>query len=86
MGTDVTIKSFDDMLYRRFKAEAIRRGLTVKDAIAEAMHLWIHYTQKSRPRDIIRIEKAIADIEQTRTPSGAWSGVDEIRRWREQRK
>jgi len=86
MVTDVTIKSFDVMLYRRFKAEAIRRGLTVKDAIAEAMHLWIHYLQQTHPRDIIRIRNAIADIERTRTSSGKWSAVEEIRRWRENQK
>ena len=59
MGTDVTIKSFDDMLYRRFKAEAIRQGKTVKEAIAEAMQMWIRDLQRTTPRDIIRIRNAM---------------------------
>ena len=86
MVTDVTIKSFDEMLYRRFKAEAIRQGKTVKEAVAEAMQLWIQDLQRNTPRDTIRIQKAIAELERTRTPSGEWSAVEEIRQWREGRK
>lgn len=37
----ITIKNIDEKLYQEFKAEAIRRGLRVSDAINEAMREWL---------------------------------------------
>ncbi|MCD6515325.1 MAG: hypothetical protein J7L07_10415 [Candidatus Odinarchaeota archaeon] len=37
----ITIKNIDEKLYQEFKAEAIRQGLRVSDAINEAMREWL---------------------------------------------
>lgn len=85
MEQDITVKRFDPLLYRRFKAQAIQRGLTVRQAIAEAMRLWIETDQRIRPRDAQQMQHAIQHMDKTRTPSGTWSAVEELRRWRERR-
>lgn len=85
MEQDITVKRFDPILYRRFKAQAIQRGLTVRQAIAEAMQLWIETDQRIRSRDALQMQHAIQHMDRTRTASGTWSAVAELRRWRERR-
>ena len=85
MEQDITVKRFDPVLYRRFKAQAIQRGLTVRQAIAEAMQLWIETDQRLRSRDALQMQQAIQHMDRTRTASGPWSAVEELRRWRERR-
>jgi len=38
---DVIIRGVDEDLYREFKAEASRRGMKLREALSEAMRLWI---------------------------------------------
>ena len=42
----ITIKKVDEKLYKEFKAEAIRSGLRVSDALNEAMREWLARRKK----------------------------------------
>ena len=37
----ITIKNINEKLYQEFKAEAVRRGMRISDAINEAIAEWI---------------------------------------------
>jgi plasmid stability protein len=47
---NVTLRNFDDKLYRELKAEAARDGLTVVEALAQAVSVWltVHTHKKNR--------------------------------------
>ena len=80
----VTIKELDENVFRNFKAEAIRRGLKIGEATAEAFRLWILFKRQGRVRDRTRMSRAAKHMDELRkkSPEG-WSGVEEIRKWRE---
>ena len=39
-GVNVVVKGFPDESWRRFKARAVSKGLTVKEALEEALEKW----------------------------------------------
>ncbi len=39
--SSVTIRGIDDEIYRKFKALAALRGISIREALEEAMLLWI---------------------------------------------
>jgi len=87
MSTSVTIKDMDDNVFRNFKAEAIRHGLKLSEAASEAFRLWIMFKKFGRVRDKDRMLNAAGDMDDLRKKSlKGWSGVEEIRKWRESRR
>ncbi|MFQ6074634.1 MAG: hypothetical protein ACE5Z5_00670 [Candidatus Bathyarchaeia archaeon] len=83
----VTIKDVDEGVFRNFKAEAVRHGLRMGEAASEAFRLWIAFKRCGRVRDRRRMLRAAEDMDGLRKKSArGWSGVEEIRRWREQRR
>lgn len=83
----MTIKEMDENVFRNFKAEAIRHGLKIGEATTEALRLWMLFKKYGRVRDKARMLKAARDMDRLRVKSKrGWSGAEEIRRWREQRK
>ncbi|MGQ4834204.1 MAG: hypothetical protein ACP6IS_09975 [Candidatus Asgardarchaeia archaeon] len=46
----ITIKNVDEKLYQEFKAEAIRSGMRISDAINEAMREWLTRKKQKRER------------------------------------
>lgn len=83
----VSIKDLDENAYRNLKAEAIRHGMKVGDAASEAFRQWVASKRQTRQRDIERMREAAKNMDELRRSSEIeWSGVEEIRRWREERK
>ncbi|MEW6221799.1 MAG: hypothetical protein AB1476_00550 [Candidatus Hadarchaeota archaeon] len=83
----VTIKELDEAVFRNFKAEAIRRGLKVGEATAEAFRLWINHKKYGRVRDLTCMDDAARRMDALRKKSAkGWSGTEEIRKWRDQRR
>jgi len=83
----VSIKDLDENAYRNLKAEAIRHGMRVSEAATEAFRLWVASKRQTRQRDQERMRKAAEDMDTLRSQGKAtWSGAEEIRRWRDQRK
>ncbi|PCN50093.1 hypothetical protein B6U99_06280 [Candidatus Geothermarchaeota archaeon ex4572_27] len=41
----LVVKKIDEGLVREFKAEAVRRGLTLSEALAEAISLWLQHVR-----------------------------------------
>jgi len=83
----VSIKDVDENAFRNLKAEAVRRGMKVGDAATEAFRMWVASRRQSRVRDRERMLEAARGMDELRTEGGTgWSGVEEIRRWRDQRK
>ena len=77
----------DENVFRNFKAEAVRRGLKIGEATTEAFRLWILFKKYGRVRDQTRMSKAAKQMDELRRKSAkGWSGVREIRKWRELRK
>jgi negative regulator of sigma E activity len=83
--TNVLIKKMDEHVFRRFKAEAIREGLTVSKAAQEALEQWTRSRRLKGIKDVSRMRRAAEHMDATRTPSGDWDAVREIRRWRDTR-
>jgi hypothetical protein len=83
----VSIKGLDENAYRNLKAEAIRHGMKVSDAATEAFRLWVTSKRQTRQRDEERMRSAAEDMDTLRgeTKTG-WSGAEEIRRWRDERR
>lgn len=83
----VSIKDLDENTYRNFKAEAIRHGMKVSDAATEAFRLWVASKRQTRQRDEERMRSAAKDMDTLRSGGETgWSGAEEIRRWRDERK
>lgn len=83
----VSIKDVDENVFRNLRAEAIRRGMKVGDAATEAFRMWVASKRQVRVRDKDRMLKAAMDMDQLRAEKGGgWSGSEEIRRWRDERK
>jgi hypothetical protein len=85
MDTSILLKKIDKNIFRRFKAEAIREGLTVSEAAQEALEQWTRSKRFRKIKDVSRMKKAAEHMDATRTPSGDWSAVEEIRKWRDTR-
>ena len=85
--SSVSIKDVDGNIFRNFKAEAIKHGLKLGEAASEALRLWITFKKYGRVWDRDRMLKAARDIDELRKKSAkGWSGVEEIRKWRERRR
>ncbi|MDG6928521.1 MAG: hypothetical protein JRN39_07600 [Nitrososphaerota archaeon] len=83
----VSIKGVDKSAFRNLKAEAVRRGVRVGEAATEAFRMWIASKKQSKARDGERMARAARDMDDLRAEFKAkWSGVEEIRKWRELRK
>ena len=83
----ISIKDLDENTFRNLKAEAVRRGMRISDAATEAFRLWVALKRQDRVRDQERMICAAKDIDSLRSGSEAgWSGVEEVRRWRDERK
>ena len=76
----VSIKGLDENAYRNLKAEAIRHGMRVSEAATEAFRLWVASKRQTRQRDEERMHTLRNESKAT------WSGAEEIRRWRDERK
>ena len=83
----VSIKDVDENTYRNLRAEATRHGMRVGDAATEAFRLWVASKRQVKQRDEERMRRAAEDMDNIRKTEGAnWSGVEEIRRWRDERR
>ncbi len=83
----VSIKDVDENAYRNLRAEATRHGMRVGDAATEAFRLWVASKRQERQRDRERMTDAARDMDRLRSEGGTgWSGAEEIRRWRDERK
>ncbi len=84
----ISIKDIDENAFRNLKAEAVREGIRVGDAASEAFRMWVASKRQSRLLDKEKMVDAARDMDKLRVQFGTmkWSGVDEIRKWRESRK
>ena len=83
----VSIKDVDENAFRNLKAEAVRVGMRLGEAATEAFRMWVASKRQARVRDRDRMLRAARDMDQLRAGEGEeWSGVEEIRRWRDKRK
>ena len=83
----VSIKDLDEDAYRNLKAEAVRHGMKISDAATEAFRQWVASKRQTRQRDRDKMRAAAAKMDALRTTSeDKWSGAEEIRRWRDERK
>ena len=49
MGTQITVRDVDSEVFREFKAEAVKRGLTIGSALTLAMEKFRSELNKKRP-------------------------------------
>jgi hypothetical protein len=83
----VTIKGLDRNVFRNFKAEAVRHGLKLSEAASEAFSLWVASKRLGKVKDRERMTRAARDMDTLSKKSArGWSGTEEIRKWRDQRK
>ncbi len=83
----VSIKDVDESAFRNLKAEAVRRGIKVGDAATEAFRIWTASKRQSKLRDRERMLEAAKDMDILKVEyKEEWSGVAEIRKWRDQRR
>ena len=83
----VSIKDIDENAYRNLKAEAIRHDMKIGEAASEAFRLWVASKRQSRIRDEELMRRAAKVMDNLREKSEvSWSGVEEIRKWRDRRK
>jgi hypothetical protein len=83
----VSIKDVDEGAFRNLKAEAMRRGIRIGDAATEAFRMWVASKRQNKLRDQERMLEASKDMDKLRlNHTEEWSGVAEIRKWRDQRR
>lgn len=83
----ISIKDIDENAFRNLKAEAVRMGIKVGDAATEAFRMWVASKRQSKSKDKEKMLEAARDMDRIRSEAGrGWSGVEEIRKWREKRK
>lgn len=83
----ISIKDVDENSFRNLKAEAVRRGIKVGHAASEAFRMWVASTRQNKVRDVDAMRRAAQDMDKLRAESKLqWSGVAEIRKWRDERK
>ena len=86
-GVSVSIKDIDENAYRNLKAEAIRHDMRVGEAATEAFRLWVASKRQTSQRDQERMRRAAEEMDRLREEEKVyWSGAEEIRKWRDQRK
>ena len=89
MGITVVIKDVEKNAFRSLKGEAAKSGLKIGEAASQAFKMWVQQRTLQKLRDIERMRKAARIIDENRaklTPLKEWSGVEEIRRWRDLRR
>jgi len=82
---NITIKGVEEEVYRNFKAESVRRGFKLGEASTEAFKDWVASQNKRSRKDIKSMEEAARHMDRIRAKLKNWSGVSEIRKWREKR-
>lgn len=83
----ISIKDVDENSFRNLKAEAARAGVKVGDAASEAFRMWVGSRRLQRLRDKDKMLEAARQMDALRNASkGKWSGVAEIRKWRDLKK
>jgi len=83
----ISIKEVDENSFRNLKAEAVRRGIKVGHAASEAFRMWVASSRQHKVRDVEMMRRAAQDMDILRTESKVqWSGMAEIRKWRDKRK
>jgi hypothetical protein len=83
----VSIKDIDEKAFRSLKAEAAKAGMKVGDAASEAFRMWVISKRLGRLRDKDRMLEAARQMDILRNATKTkWSGVEEIRKWRDRRK
>ncbi len=87
LSMSISIKDMDENAFRNLKAEAVRQGMKINDAATEAFRLWVTLKRQGKVRDQERMLTATKDIDALRnTGEAGWSGAEEVRRWRDERK
>ncbi len=83
----ISIKDVDENSFRNLKAEAVRRGIKVGHAASDAFRMWVASSRQHKVRDVEKMRGAAQDMDILRAESKVqWSGVAEIRKWRDKRK
>jgi plasmid stability protein len=83
----ISIKDLDENVFRNLKAEAVRHGMRISDAATEAFRMWVTSKREVKMRDRERMLNAVKDMDALRSENKIeWSGAEEIRKWRDERK
>jgi plasmid stability protein len=83
----ISIKDLDENVFRNLKAEAVRHGMKIGDAATEAFRMWIASKRETKMKDRERMLNAAKDMDALRSENKVeWSGSEEIRKWRDERK
>ncbi|MDG6933781.1 MAG: hypothetical protein JRN68_03700 [Nitrososphaerota archaeon] len=83
----ISIKDVDGSTFRNSKAEAARAGMKLGEAASEAFRMWVDSRRLQRLRDKEKMLEAARQMDALRNASkGKWSGVAEIRKWRDLKK
>ncbi|MCG2825201.1 MAG: ribbon-helix-helix protein, CopG family [Thermoplasmatales archaeon] len=53
---DTTIRHIDENVYRKLKAKAALEGLSIGEAITEAIKAWLSYRKKEKKASILDIK------------------------------
>ena len=57
---DTTIRNINETVYRRLKAKAALEGLSVGEAITEAIKAWLSYRKKEKKASILDIKPVMS--------------------------
>jgi hypothetical protein len=83
----ISIKDLDENVFRNLKAEAVRHGMRIGDAATEAFIMWVASKREAKMRDRERMLNAAKDMDELRSENKVeWSGAEEVRKWRDERK
>ena len=50
MGLQISVKGVDQETFREFKAEAVRKGIKIGDALNLSMNMWINSRKTTRKK------------------------------------
>ncbi|MHA1383084.1 MAG: hypothetical protein ACTSR3_04900 [Candidatus Helarchaeota archaeon] len=82
---NITIKGVKENLYRLFKAEAVKKGKSLKEAINEALEIWINQDKLKITKNRSVMREAIIHMDANRKKVGGIDTVAIIRKWRDNR-
>jgi len=82
---NITIKGVEEEVYKHFKAESIRRGFKLGEATTEALRDWVASRNRRSVSDVKSMKEAVRHMDEIKSKLKNWSGVKEIRKWREKR-
>ena len=85
LNLNITIKGVEEEAFRNFKAESVRKGLKLGEATTEAFKDWVASQNKRTRKEITTMEEAARHMDTIKAKLNDWSGVSEIRKWREKR-